>query len=334
LIFSRAPGIGLDIGNKKIKLVRIKRGGQGVKLVDYGCKFSPPGSVEAGMIQDPERLGERLGELVDDMKMSKQPAVSVVAGPQVYIRNFVMPRMKSRELKTAVRYESSTFLPIPIDEAAIDISPLQYFEDEEGKKVEVFFVAVRKLQVENLRLACEIAGLKLAAVEIEPLALHRLSSRDPSEQQVFVNVGASRSTFSVFKGEALIFNRHLSFGCSAFAQSYLHGQDTPFTGLQSIEIGSSGEHQYLVRDMIAELARAMEYYNMQKSETINNLWLCGGGAQLKGLDQALSEGINCPVSIFDSLRRVEIPDNIDETVRKELKYDYAVALGLAARGVI
>ncbi len=334
MLFSRAPGIGLDIGYKKIKLVRIKRSGSRVKLVDYGSKFSPAGCVEAGMIQDPERLGERLGELVHEMKLNKQPVVSVVAGPQVYIRNFVMPHMKSQELRTAVRYEATTFLPIPVDEAEIDISPLRYIEDEEGKKVEVFFVAVRKLQVDNLRLACEIAGLKLTAVEIEPLALHRLSSGDLPEQQAFLNIGASRSTFSVFHGEALTFHRHLSFGCSVFAQSYLHGQDTSFTGLQSIELGSSSEHQYLVRDMIAELARAMEYHAMQNAEPINTLWLCGGGARIKGLDEALTEGVNCRVAVFDSLARVEISNNIDEDTRDELKHDYAVALGLAARGVL
>lgn len=330
-----APGIGLDIGSKKVKLVRLRKVNDRYAMLAYGSIPTPPGSVEAGFIHDPERLGECLGELVGDLKLKKKAVVSAVSGPQVYTRSLVMPRMKPAEQREAVRYEATTFLPIPVDEASIDISPLNFFEDNEGKKVSLFFVAVRKQQVDNLRLACDIAGLKLAAVEIEPLALHRLLKADGAGGQAFVNIGASRSTFSVFQGEAPKFYRHLSFGSSPFLlQSKTQGNGQSAAGLDTIDLGSHDDHQYLLQDIIAELARSIEYYHMQNEAEIKKLLLCGGGARIKGLDKSLSEGLNLSVVNADTLSLIDLPTGTGDPAKQELKNDYSVALGLAAREVI
>jgi len=328
-----APGIGLDIGNKKVKLVRLRKTRDGFSLAEYGSIPTPPGAVEAGFVHDPEKLGEFLGQLVGDLKLKNKAVVSAVSGPQVYIRSLVMPRMKPVEQRAAIRYEATTFLPIPVDEASIDISPLTFFEDEGGKKVDLFFVAVRKQQVENLHLTCKIAGLKLAAVEIEPLALHRLLKPDNAGVQAFVNIGSSRSTFSVFNGEALKFYRHMSFGYSPFipAGSANNGEAT---GLDQVELGNSEDHQYLLPDIIAELTRSVEYYHMQNQNGIKNLMLCGGGARIRGLDKVLAEGINITVINADTLQRIGLPADISDSHRQELRNDFAVALGLAAREVI
>lgn len=327
-----ATGIGLDIGDKTVKIARLRKTREGFALADYGSMPTPPGAVEAGFVNDPARLGEFLGQLVKDLGFRNKAVVSAVAGPQVYTRSLIMPRMKPKEQRTAIRYEATTFLPIPVDEASIDISPLNFFEDEDGKKVDLFFVAVRKQQVANLRLACIIAGLKLAAVEIEPLALHRLLEHDNAGVEAFVNIGSSRSTFSVFNGEALKLNRHMSFGCSTFIPAE-PGKNGEAAGLDGTEIGGSGDYQYWLRDIIAELNRSVEYYHMQNTNEIKTLMLCGGGARIKGLDQALAEGINLSVTKADTLHRIKLPNAVSDSARQEL-YDFAVALGLAAREAI
>jgi len=328
-----APGIGLEIGDKTIKIARLRKTREGFALADYGSIPTPPGAVEAGFVNDPARLGEFLGQLVRDLGLRNKSVVSAVAGPQVYTRSLIMPRMKPEEQRAAIRYEATTFLPIPVDEASIDISPLTFFEDGEGKKVDLFFVAVRKQQVANLGLACKIAGLKLAAVEIEPLALHRLLKHDDSRVQAFVNIGSSRSTFSVFDGEALKLYRHMSFGFCSFIPAE-PGENEEVTRIDETEIGVSGDCQYLLRDSITELNRSIEYYHMQNPNEIKTLMLCGGGARVKGLEPVLAEGIKLSVTKADILHRIKVPAAISDSVRQELRHDFAVALGLAAREAI
>jgi len=79
-LFSKPPGIGIDIGSKKIKVARVKNTKQGIKVVSFDSISTPAGTVEAGNILNPERLGEELGLLVGKLKIKHNKVVSVVAG--------------------------------------------------------------------------------------------------------------------------------------------------------------------------------------------------------------------------------------------------------------
>lgn len=334
----KSSGIGLDIGSKKIKIARVRNKKDGLYVDDFGSIPTPAGLVEAGNIFDPERLGEEIGGMTKNMNIKGQAVVSAVSGQQVYTRNLVMPRMKLSELKEAVSFQAISFLPIPVEEAAMDIFPLRDFEDEEGKKTEIFFVAVRRQQVEALDEVCKIAGLKLVAVEVEPLAIYRVLGReDQSQVTAFLNIGASRSYFSVFKKNILVFYRSLAFGCSAFYQGMgLSCGDSPID-LDSIQVSQDSQYDYLVRDVIAEVARSVEYYNMQnqdeEDEPVEKIFLCGGGSRLKGLDTSLAVGIGRDVELANPLSKVILPVHVTAQQERDLKHDFLVALGLAARRI-
>lgn len=331
----KAPGIGLDIGSRKIKLVRVRKSSGGLQIIKWGSCLTPLGIVDAGVIHDPERLGEVIGDLVKEMDLQGRNVVAAVSGPQVYTRNLVMPKMKLSELKEAVKYEATTFLPIAVEEAAMDVFPLREFEDEDGKKLEVFFVAVRRQQVEYLQTTCSIAGLKVAVVDIEPLALNRALNHNSENHTVaFLNIGATRSYFSVFEDNLLVFNRHLAFGCSAFYQGDDFDLRTGDDGLDNVEITPGGQQDYLVRDIISEVARSAEYYHMQSPKPLEKIILCGGGSRLQGLEQAIATGINYSVEIVNPFTRFIQPAGLDEKGQRELRHDFVVALGLAARGVM
>lgn len=335
-LFNKSPGIGLDIGSKKIKVARVKNTKQGIQVVSFDSIPTPAGTVEAGNIMDPARLGEELGYMVGKLKIKHNKVVSAVAGQQVYTRNIVMPRMKLEELKEAVSFQAINFLPIPVEEAVIDIFPLRDFEDNEGKKTEIFFVAVRRQQVENLDMVCDIAGLNLVAVEIEPLAMNRVLGRNnPDEVSAYLNIGASRSNFSVFKKNVLVFYRSMSFGCSAFYEGL--GIKSMDTGInpEEIEFGQGNKYDYLTRDIIDDVTRSVEYYNLQNNrmseELVEKVWLCGGGSRFKGLDRSLALGSGLQVEIADPLSELILPDKLSDEQKRDLKHEYLIALGLAAR---
>lgn len=337
-MFNKGPGIGIDIGSRKIKLAKVKRKGNKLQVLKYASMTTPAGIVEAGNIYDPEELGTAMAQIVKELRLQGKQVVSAVSGPQVYTRNLVMPRMSLKELKEAISFQATTFLPIPVEEAAIDIFPLRDFEDEEGKKTEVFFVAVRSIQVQNLQAACKVAGLKLVAVEIEPLAVHRVfAQNDNFETRAFLHIGAYRSYFSVFKEGILLFHRSLSFGSSAFykARDFTLTAGIGPVEADKVEFVQNEQYDYLLRDVISEISRSFEYYNMQHSEdTLDQILICGAGARLTGLDEPLSANLGCEVVKADTLSRLILPNNLGESDEEELLYDFPIALGLAAREVI
>jgi len=330
-LFNRTTGIGLDIGSKRIKLVQVKKAGERLRIVKYGSMPTPAGLVEAGNIFDPERLGEEMAPLVEQLDLRGKKVVSAVSGQQVYTRILILPRMSLKETKATAIYQAVTYLPISVEEAAMDVFLLRDFTDEEGKKQEVFFVATPQLQVNNLEICCRLAGLKLAAVEIEPLALNRLLH--PAEESgiwACVHLGASRSYFSVFRDDLLLFYRTLT----SFYENikFIIGEDR--TDSEQINIAEDSQFKFIVRDLAAEVGRSVEYFNIQNEQRIAGLYLSGGGASVQGLDQFLSTQISCPIYVADPISRFCVPSRADDAAKGGLNYDFTVALGLALRGIV
>lgn len=328
-----APGIGLAVGVTQAALTRVKHGKIKLMVEGFGNIPVPAGTADAGLINDPIKLGQALGELVGRMNLKGRQVVSSVGGPQVFIRNLVLPRMKINELKEAALFEATAFLPIPVEEAAIDVYPVRHFEDEDGKQTELFFVAVRRQQVENLRAACEVAGLDLVAVELDPIALHRvMGGSNGDELQAYLYMGNTRSFICVMKNGALIFQRYFSTGTSAISQALDPEQD-PHQVLFQVDMESS--HQYLVRDLITQTSRSLEYFRVQFNDELKTpLILCGTGARIRGLDKTMSEALDHKVITGDISDRLQFSSRLPEKERQDLTYDYLISLGLAAREVI
>lgn len=337
-MFSRgkkAPGIGLDIDQDVVRMVQIKQASGKLKVLEYGTIPTPAGTADAGIVSDPVKLGETLAELVKRLNLKGKKVVSAVSGPQVYIRNIILPRMKLNELKEAALFEATTFLPIPVEEAAIDIFPLRHMEDDEGKKTELFFVAVRRQEVENIRLACDLAGVHLVAVELAPLALSRiLGDGDSPEVQAFLHIGTYRSCFCALKNGALLFQRYFSSGTTALCRA-LDPQGEPNQVLRQLNFEDGSSNEYLTSDMVSETSRSFEYFNMQfKQDIPSEVVLCGSGARIKGLNKVLEQAMDIEVVVGDPLARLILPSLSNGADNEDLQYDYLAALGLAAREVV
>jgi len=256
-----------------------------------------------------------------------------LSGQQVYTRLLTIPAMRRSEMRNAALYQASSFMPISIDEVTSDIYPVRQFDDPQGKMMEVFFVAARKSQAENLLRTCQIAGLKLGRVEIEPLALYTLYKSQLPLDQVsgIINVGSQRSYLSVFQNQTLVFVRSIAFGCSAFFQQIPNMAEGEIK-METMQ-ADDPDCQRLLRNLIDELMRSMDYYRLQNNDDIiSKLLLCGGCARLGGIEEYLSRELSLPVKLGTIDDLIKFPKKISTEDNNNLCFDYPVSLGLALRG--
>lgn len=334
-VLVRTPGIGLDVGSKKIKLAQVKVGRKGIQIINFDSIATPPGAVEAGIIVNPGIIGEALREMVRKLKLQGKGVISAISGHRIYIRNLILPQMKLDELKKAAAYQALEFLPIPMEEAAIDVCPIQNFEDKEGKKTEVFFVAVPQQQVDSLETICHIAGLKLRAVEIEPLALYRLmGTHNDLPVKAFLQLGDYGSALAVFNAGILTFYRSLSLEFSASNQVYNLSETSVCPEWQGHIAEPEDEYSTRINYISTEISRSVEYYQMQNEMSLDEIILCGGEPQIKNVDISTIAKVGCTIKRGGDLPKLVLPSSIDERTVYELKNDFLVALGLAMREVV
>ena len=332
-MFISRKSVGLDVGSQSLKLVEIRRHGDTGTVKTFGQIATLTGMVENGLINNPEEVGQELGKLVEQLKLKGSRVISALSGQQVYTRLMTLPAMPHDDMRTAALYQATSFLPINIDDVTADIYPVREFEDSEGKMVEVFFVAARKTQAENLVKTCQIAGLKLTRLEIEPLALKTMYQPQISKDKVYgiINIGAQRSYLSIFQDNNPVFLRSIAFGCLAFYLQIPRMAENECR-LEDLNV-EDPECTSLLRNLIDELMRSLDYFRLQnKEDSIINMILCGGCARLGGIDKLLSQELGIPVQRGSIEQLIKLPKNIAEEQINDLRFDYPVALGLALRG--
>ena len=142
--------VAIDIDDIKIKLIYLKQYRGKYELIETISLETPPDTVINGIILEPQILGERIGELVRDYKLTGKKTITAVSGSQIYIKNLLMPKMKHTDLRQAVQFEATKFLPVPVPEMVIDIFPLKNTVTANGLKTELFFRTAEKPMVPEL----------------------------------------------------------------------------------------------------------------------------------------------------------------------------------------
>lgn len=91
---------------------------------------------------------------------------------EIIFRTFVIPWMKSGEVKGVVNFEAIKYIPFALEELYYAFYPM-VFNEGSNKKIRVIFVAIKKETLENYMSLLEQVGLLINVVEPAPLAVMR-----------------------------------------------------------------------------------------------------------------------------------------------------------------
>ena len=312
--------VGLDIGTKKVKIVKMKNS----NILSISSFFVPEKVMENETIVDPETLGVELGKVTKELGIKNGKTI-VSIGNQLYSKIIEMPQLKKKELREATIYQALKSFPIHLEDIEIDVCPVRKIKSGTETKIEVLAVAAPAKHLVEIETICKIANLDLIAIEPEPVALYRILGSQSDITEGILNIGGSRSLFSIYKKGILHSVRAIQFGCSAFYQN----NDNVDT-LEQVD-AEDPANLLLIKDIATSLSRSLEYFKVQESEEIEKITICGGGAKLKNIDKFLKKelGLNVDKASYES--KVSLRPSVHKGLGDESLQDFVVAIGLAMR---
>lgn len=329
----RASRVALDIGDSSV-LALIASGGSG-RLKLCGCyeRPLPQGLVADGEITDVDLVARELRAFAAEHGLKRRTVNIAVGNQKVIVRNIDMPEMTQEELRSAIEFQASDYIPIPVDEVVLDFLVLGKRVTTNGAaRQEVLLVAAQKAMISMFTAALRQAGFKIAGIDVTSLALVRALIpspsflADPSETQaccVIADVSTSVSTLVVVVGDLLKFSRTVNFSSDRFAQALMEPLGLPMEDAHSLvqRVGLAGplkpdrelyadeiigQTQDVLRGVAYELSneirRSLQYYEAQpEARPATELVLSGRGALVRNLAAHLQETLGLPVSIADPL---------------------------------
>ena len=293
--------LGIDVGHNRLKLALVN--GKHIKrsvVLDM-----PENLVRDGRIVSPETMGEYLRTSLKEQGIRCNKAAYVFAGERVYIRPVTMPIMNEEQLLYNLPYEFRDYITEELKEFVFDYAMLSVNEEE--NTMEVMAAAVPRVLLDDTRAILRKAGLKLVKAApvlsvYQNILKNQPSGTDSPRDYCILDIGFQSIRMYAFKGDKHLATNELESG--------LHSIDDALA--EAYNVDPHIAHTYLINNyddcqnkdicvsafnnIGVELMRTMNFlrYSMQDS-SLNDVWVCGGGASLPTLLKALEENLDMKI---------------------------------------
>lgn len=280
--------IGLDIGSRHFRAVRIKK---------TGDEFS----VQDTLV---DRI-EELGNLSSKMRVKDEEELCVNFNLEgIVIKRVTIPVMPQEEIESALKWELKEQIGFDIDKARIKFNVIGEKETEDGtKKIELIAFTYQESDVEPKVKELKEMGLNIRNVMPLDFALARYVDNSkivPQDEKIaVVDIGSIKTVIFIIEKGRVYFTREIPFGGDAITEA-MTGVIVPEKGKLELsrEDAEAMKREYgipldikifsMVRPILERLASqiraSLEYCENQFSCVVfKKIILTGNGSKLKGL---------------------------------------------------
>ena len=337
--------LGIDIGYDRLKLA-LCQGKRALKTVMVNM---PANLLKEGKVTSPEAMAELLRTTIKTEKMSASFAALSLPNEVAFVKNVEMPLMTADQLLYNLPFEFNDYITGEIKDYIFDYAVLASEKKEEtaeekpeegteangetGKTIELLAAGTRKDVIEDAQFYTRKAGIKLgiAAPEVcayvELIRARKNYLANVAEELCILDMGYSSIRMFMFKQDRLVATRTLETGMSNLDNvlAEVFGVDVHLAHtylLTNYENCQTREECLTAYENIAvELMRALNFYRFSnRDSTLGDMWLCGGGAAITPLCDAIRDMLDIEIHSAEEL--VEGGESIEEC------YSYLQAIGI------
>lgn len=299
--------VGLDIGSRSIKGVRLARGLRGTWLTDYFVHPVPDDPARSLV----ERQEEALRALKAEGRLKGERWVVGIPASEISLREMELPFSDPGKINEVAAYEIESQIPFDLQDVVVQAVLLER-EASSGKARVLTGALSRERLTERLRLL-ERVGIDPQEVELDGLALARLfrgAEPHPPSPLWLIEMGASQTQILGIHQGRLIGLRGLAMGGDWLTQAMARGLSLSEEEAEKMkrEVDLNDPHdvrasllQDALEPWINELEKTLrlvtEPFDEESKTPPPRLLLMGGGGRLRGLSEVLADRLAGTVGV-------------------------------------
>ena len=339
--------VGLDIGSRSIKAAEIIETKQGLTLKRFGILDIAHGAIEEGTINDPETVADSIKQLLKSYNIKESNVAVSIGGYSVIVKKISVQTMDEEKLQETIHFEAEQYIPFDISDVHLDFQILGESESNPGQ-MNVFLVAAKKEMVNDYINIVNLAGLNPCIVDVEAFALQNAFEANydiQSENTALIDIGASKTSLNILKGNSSLFMRDVSLGCGQINQKIMSLIECSFEEAEQFKYGDNQDRltpedlkgivSSVVSDWCTEIRRALDFfYSTYPEDQIKRIILSGGGANIDEFRELLATETSAEVESINPFKNVEVDKKqFDDAFIKQIAPQAAISMGLALRKV-
>lgn len=334
--------IGLDLSDLSVKVFQLEKDGKRDIVRGYGSVDIPSGNIEDGRIVDKAKVVESIKAVLKSShakKINTNKVICSLPESKAFVRIITIPKMSEEEAREAVKWEMEANMPMSLDDVYFD---WQFLQEEGDCSQKVLTAAVSREVIDDWMETLELAGLDVYGLEIESMATARSlvdENMDKDEASLIVDIGARRTSFIIAEGAVPYFTSSIPFSSEGINDTIIKCLKMSSAEAEKAKISNGIEKKNnpifkavepLMENLVVEITKTMDFYRemSKKSQKVKRIILCGGGANMKGLAEYVSNRIKSDVVMGTPWVNVNLGNNLP-IIKKDESVRYATVIGLA-----
>jgi type IV pilus assembly protein PilM len=288
-----------------------------------------PGVLRDGDVTDQAALADTLRTLFEEHDLPKRVRLGI-ANQRIVVRTLDVPVVDDEKaLLESARLLVPDQIPMPIDEAVLDMVPLGTVQTVNGPRARVVVVAVRREMVERVVGAVREAGLQLEGLDLSAFGMVRAvdTTQHADRATLYVNA-AGLVNVAVANASGCLFTRAAAGGVDAMAATLSErrgltheharqwmghvGLATPLEDVEGdaeLVAAARATLEEGVHQIADTVRNSLNFYRMQENaEAVDHAVLTGPGVDIPGVPERLAELLRMPVEAVTVQSNGDIPD--------------------------
>ncbi len=278
----------INLGNYYTKGLIVKAG----KITDY-------------FIEKSNDLSATLKKLLQDKKIPAKKVKVSLKNPSCLVRYFSFPKMDKKKLKQTLFYEINKFIPFSPDEVYFDFFILK---ENSPSEVLMLLAVAKKDYIDKILETFEKVNLKISEISLDSISLMNLFfanyGDDNQANTCILDMGHNFSTMTLLHKGVPFLTRDVKFSTKEILQSISRIKNLSAGEVEEWLLSQKkGEETFeLVQDNISNLCKEMkssfDYFEVNKGEHIDKLYLSGGLASLAQIEKPFIELLDIQVEVL------------------------------------
>lgn len=344
--------LGIDIGTSSIKAVELSRRGERRKLENYGeiaskVLYEKPFRTfeKSSLLLSTQDISRAIKAVLEEAKIKTRRVVFSIPDFSTFYTSFDLPPMTKEELPQAIRYEASHHVPMPLAEVTLDWQVIEgHLSNQEKAGLKILLVTVPNEIINQYKEISKLSGLELLALEAEVFSLLRSLIGEQKETILLIDIGAQSTTCSIVEKKVLKMSYSFDMSGNELTEVISKGIGVDYKTAESLKekygiLSATSQESPavevkqilipLIDVIIKEAERILKNFNQIVPQKII---IAGASASLPGLKKYFQDCFKKEVITINPFSNLFFPP-ILETTLKEMGSAYAIAIGVALRGL-
>lgn len=332
----------LDIGTNAIRVVQLKKSGNGWALDHYGyapidSKLTSSDSEEAR-----RKVGEVIMTAVGQSGIKSKNVIIGLPSSKTFTTIIDVPMASEAELKATMKYQIDQYIPMSVDDAKVDWALLGNSLRAQNQQ-EVLLSSVAKTYSEERLELVEALGLNVVAAEPDPIAMVRaLTPPGMTGAVLQLDMGETSTDIAIVYGDAPRLIRTIPTGVSSLVKATVSNLNVQEDQARQfiLKFGLAPDRlegqvlralETTLDSFSAEVTKSIKFFETRyPSVVVDGVLLAGFGAAIPQFDSYLAGKVGKQVHVADPWQGIQMSEN-DQKQLGPVATEFATVIGLAKR---